>query len=496
MTALTCSNTSSSLIRTGKTFSFGTEFRAERKNFAALKFDFTPAWAKEKPKLQFNFTPAWAVKGPKPNFHFTPSWAPNVSKPGVFNLNYTLASPQVRSTEIFNRSAADSALEATSVSPLIVSSGDVISDVSGCMRQFFATTDQLKVMSNPTVMAGLGVASGFSILSGAANINKGLSDVKTAKKVDDAAGKVLGYADVVRGSAQIASGATLIPARISTVASTVGATQVLGTLGSVLGGVGAGLSVLGGVLKGIPIVVNLHELRLFRKGYKEAISQGNLSEEELIAKGWEYIQKAVRVSPEEKAAILQELRKDPAFATMSFAQQREAMGCREKLLLDKKEAVFKRTFNPDLWDLVTKAGPANAKEIVAAVNKCWMKKTVLFSVAIGVGALFAAFVVVCMVMTAPIFATITAFIMMGISLAMLIPDGIALVQEFKRSEPGRFDKLIILLSTVLALIVVTAVCVLSAGIVPMIAAAVVGAIWLAINIACYYRIHQFEKKKK
>ncbi len=503
MTALNCSNASSNFTRSGKAFSFSTGFRAGQKNYADLKFDFTPSWAYAKARPQFNFTPAWAVKGSKPNFNFTPSWAANGAKPGVFNLNYALASPSAPKqvpTEIFNRPAllesSDPSLKGRRVSPLILSSVDVITDVSGNMRQFFATTGQLGVMDNPAVIAGLGVTSGFSILSGAVNISKGLKDVDTAKKIEDGAGRVLGYTDVVRGSAQIGGGASLVPARVSTVASVLSTSKVLGTLGSVLGGIGMGLTAFAGVLKGIPIAVNIHELRLFRKGYKEAISGGNLSEEELIVKGWEYIRSAVQVSPEEKAAISNELMKDPAFAAISFAQQREAMACREKLLLDKKEAVFKRTFNADLWELVTKGEPANAKEIVAAVNKCWTRKTVISSVAIGVISVVAIAVVVCMVMSAPIFATIGAFIMMGISLALLIPDGIALVEEFKRCHPGRFDKLIILLSTVLALAVVTVICVLSAGIVPMIAAGVVGAIWLAINIACYYRIHQFEKRKK
>jgi hypothetical protein len=73
-------------------------------------------------------------------------------------------------------------------------------------------------------------------------------------------------------------------------------------------------------------------------------------------------------------------------------------------------------------------------------------------------------------------------------------DSIGLMRDFKASDPGRFDKLWIFFSTLVATISVALVFFLSGGIVPIIAAAIMGAFWLGINAVCYYRLNQLKNR--
>lgn len=456
------------------------------KNFSGLNLNFTPSFTATVDSSTKMFD------GRKLNYKFTVPGNLQLTTGSVFQKALSSPPPFAGRIDAEGEESTDQAL----LSPLVISGAEVIADFSGHIRQTFASSNTVYGTENPAALAALGFTTGFSLVSGSLNVRSGIKEIKTADKISDTAGKVLAGLKIVKGGVFAAAGAIFIPVRALSIAALSTTAKIVSTMAGVLGSLGSALFSIGSLFAGISLGIRLNEHRQFRQELEAILKDPNLSEEARPAAALGHLKKLASVGPEEKAEILTELEKDPEYRVLSPEQQTEKASLKEKLLLQRKEAFLKRVTSDECLKMIRQKGPSEAGEVIASVQKKSLEKVIVSSIAIGLVGISLALTAASFVFTGPLAIILTTAIGLAVSLSWILVDAYGLIQEFKNSEPGRFDKLWILLSTVVAAIAVGLVFFLSGGIAPIIAASVVGLVWLAINITSYYRLYQLEKKKE
>ncbi len=379
---------------------------------------------------------------------------------------------------------------------LVLSGNDLINNVAGNVRSIFSGANKVFDTKNPAALAALGFTSGFSIFSGPVNVINGIKEVKTAEKTSDAAGRALAYLKIARGVVFATAGVVLIPVRVLTIVSLWTASQIVATMAGTLGSAGSALFSIGSFLVGIGLGIRLHEQRCFRKELNAILKDPALNEEMRSVKALEHLKKLATVSPEEKTQFLNELEADPQYCALSPEQQAEKKTEKEKLLLERKEAFLKRVTSGECLKLIRQQGPSEAKAVIAAVQKQSLEKVIIASISMALVCIGLATTAASFVFTGPIAIITLIAVGLATSFAWMLVLGYGLFQEFMNSEPGRFDKLWIFLSSVAATVSVATIFFLSGGTAAILASLTAGVIWLGINGVCYYRLHELEKKKE
>jgi hypothetical protein len=419
------------------------------------------------------------------------------------NLDFTISVPNnisFQTTNIFNRSIPAAARanvnepgiapEQALLGPLVVSGAEVVSDFSANIRQTFSTYHQVYGTESPAALAALGFTTGFNLFSGALNVHTAIKEVRTAEKVNDTAGKTLAQLKLVKGTAQAIGGAVYIPVRALSLAALSTSAKAVSVMAGALGSIGSACFNIVSILAGISIGLKLHDQRLFRKELDAILQDPNLTEQQRPAKALEHLKKLATVSTQEKEEIRRELRAQPENQALSSQQLDAKVEEKSSLLLQKKEAHLKRLIDGESIKQIREKGPAEAKEVIEAVQKASLKKVVLSSIAMALIAIGLVVTAAAFIFTGPIGIIVGAAVSLATSVAWFLYDGYGLIKEFQETAPGRFDKLAILISSIVAVIAVSLVFFLSGGLAPIIAASIVGALWLAINGACYYRLYK------
>ncbi len=439
---------------------------------------------------------------------------PKTSKNSSYTrLNYTMTlprSPALKTTEIFNRQITSpeqepgkgegavkgNIAEHALLGPLVLNGAFLISDFSGHIRQSFATYHAVYGTENPVALNALGFTTGFSLVSGGLNVGDAIKEIQTAGKISDTVGKTLGNLKVVNGVVLASGGAMFIPVRALSIAALFTSSKIVTTLAGVLGSLGGACFNVVFIIAAIGIGIRLNEQRLFRKELNSILQNPNLPEAERPIKALEYLKKLATVSPEEKEDIRQEIMAQAEFRELNPGQLSAKVEEKAHLLLLKKEAYLKRLSNEDCITQIRQKGPSDATSVVEAVQKKSKEKIILSAIAMALLIIGLAVTVASFIFTGPVGVLVTAALGCATSLGWILVDGYGLINEFKATDPGRYDKLWIFISTVIAVVSVSLVFFLSGGIAPIIAAAVVGAIWLAINAACYYRLYMLASSQK
>jgi len=436
------------------------------------------------------------------NINLTMTIPTHIALRMIENFNRSTPSPEIKkihraspnSPNLTERGIKTDTSEKGLLSPLVLSSADVVADFSYQIRQGFSSYHQVNGTEHPIALAALGFATEFSLVSGGLNIKNAISEFKTVVKVSDSAGKKLSLIKAAKGSAQIAAGSFSLPARTLTIASVITTSKALSTLANVLGNIGAVCFRVVSIIAAIGISIRLHEQRLFRNELDLILNDPNSTEQERDIKALEHLKQLASISPQEKEEIQKEIALQPEFSSLNPQQLTEKVGERANTLLMKKEAYLKRLTNEECLVQIRQKGPAEANSVIRAVQKKSKEKIILAALGMTLIAVGLATTLTSCVLTGPVGMILTVALGLATSLGWILLDGYGLFHEFKSTDQGRFDKLWIFISTVIAVTSVSLVVFLSGGTAPMIAALVVKAVWLGINFACYYRIYQLEKK--
>jgi hypothetical protein len=420
------------------------------------------------------------------------------------NLDFTITVPNnivFQTTEIFNRTIpsaakphvndAGVAREGTLLGHLVLSGADVVADFSANMRQAFSTYDQVYGTESAAALTALGFTTGFSAISGALDVNSALIEIRTAEKVNDTAGKTLAQLKLVKGTAQTIGGAVYIPVRALSLAALSTSAKAVSVIAGTLGSIGSACFNIVSILAAISIGIKLNDQRLFRKELDAILQDPNLQEPERPTKALEHLKKLATVSTQEKEEIRTELRAQPENQALSSLHLDAKVEEKSSLLLQRKEAHLKRLIDSESIKQIREKGPAEANEVIEAVLNASLKKVVWSSIGMVLISIGLALTVAAFIFTGPIGIIVTTAIGLATSLGWLIYDGYELIKEFQEAAPGRFDKLAILISSIVAVIAVSLVFFLGGGLAPIIAACIVGALWLAINGVCYYRLYKY-----
>ena len=404
---------------------------------------------------------------------------------------------QLTTTNVFNQTIpAVDPVDQGILGSMVLQGADVIGGICGHIQESFEGAHDLIGTEDPQALAALGFTAAFSIVSGGLNVKSGYEEEQNAREISDVAGRAIACLKMANGTLVAGSGAAFLPAKAVSIAALSSSAKVLGTVAGILGKIGgaffAGASVFAAIAQGI----KLDEQREFRLPFHAILEDSNFSEEERALRALEYLKKMVSVSASEKEQILREIEADPELAALGSDEKAALVSDKAQLLLEKKEAFISRVLNEDCLKLIRETGPDEAGSVIEAVKKESLKNVVLLSCSIALLGIGLAVTIAALICTGPLGIIITTAIGLTVSLSWICLDSYSLIEEFQKSEPGRFDKLWIFLSTVIAVVSVATVFFLSGGTAPMIAAAVVGAIWLAINVACYWRLSQFEKQKQ
>lgn len=425
-------------------------------------------------------------------------------------LNYTITIPDTLVETVFKRVnpsitapsshclknsvKGEMGAEQALLGPLVLNGADLIKDFSGHIRKGFDSSKIIYGTENPIALAALGFTSGFSLISGGLSIKGGIEDERRARKISDATGRSLGYLRIAKGGVQSAAGALYIPARALTIASLATSSKVYATAAGVFGSTAGGCLNILSIISSISIALCLDEQYKFYKQLDGILSDpSEPSEDGRYIRALEFLKQLATVSPEEKAEIGQTIASNEKYRLLNPEQIAEKTAKKEQKLLRKKEAYLKRLTNGDCLNLIRQKGPAEAKFVIESVQKKCREKVIMASVALVLIAIGLALLVSSFFL-GPVGLMVISALGLATSLSWVVMDVYALMSNFNASDPGRFDKLLIFISTVAAVISVSLVFFFSAGIAPIVAASVVGVVWLGINSLCYYRIYQFEKK--
>jgi hypothetical protein len=428
------------------------------------------------------------------NLDFTITVPTHIALEMIENFNRSAPSPEIKKIYPTERGIKTDTSEKGLLSPLVLSGADVVSYFSNHIRQGFSSYHQVHGTENPTALTALGFTTGFSLVSGGVNIKNGIKEFKTAEKTSDIAGKKLSLIKIAKGSAQIAAGSTSFPARILTIASLITASKAFSTVANVFGDIGASCFKVVSIIGAIGISIRLHEQRLFRNQLDLILNDPNSTEQERSIKALEHLKRLASISPQEKEEIRKEIALQPEFSSLNPQQLTEKVEERANTLLMKKEAYLKRLIDGECLDQIRQKGPAEANSVIEAVQKKSKEKIILSSLGMSLIVVGLATSFISFMLTGPVGIILIAGLGLATSLGWVLLDSYEFYHEFKSTDPGRFDKLWIFISTVIAITSVSLVFFLSGGIAPIIAALVVQAVWLGINFICYYRIYQLEKK--
>ncbi|WP_420420527.1 hypothetical protein [Simkania sp.] len=421
------------------------------------------------------------------------------------------------------------------------------SDISSLYRMVHGV--QLAVANQPTPPAdnALGITSGASILTGYIAGCRGYVENREASKIGDFWGQVSGKVTMARGAFETAYGAVMLPTRILSLVAASSGSQSVAQSAAITGNVGSALGGVMYLLLAIPCAISMGKGIQFKVGLSKAMNNPEFkTEREKLRGGIEYIMNKLVLKRDDRREMAFKVVNDPSIWDGENVKPIDVSEADEKLLSqgDKdyiqgfagrygelheydeftiaqigqhiksafitgkklKEAELGRMADPATVKLVKEelekseadrllerlqdpedlTAVEDAKKFLGEVNKntnfnIGMNAAIAFLCVLGAVAFF-----VGMGATGGALGIALAVIWVVVSVGMLAVDGYYLWQAYKSGDPKLGDKVIMsLMGLFMTASVMTAV--FSGGLVPLIAAGVIGAMWAGTGAYSYYR---------
>ncbi|WP_148258968.1 hypothetical protein [Simkania negevensis] len=421
------------------------------------------------------------------------------------------------------------------------------SDISSLYRMVHGV--QLAVTNQPTPPGdtALGITSAASILTGYVAGCRGYVQDREASKIGDFWGQVSGKVTMARGAFETTYGAAMLPTRILSLVAASNGSQSVAQAAAVSGNVASALGGVMYLLLAIPCAISVGKGIQFKVGLNEAMNDPEFkTESEKLRGGIDYIMGKLVLNRDDRRELATKVACDPSIWDGENVTPVDISAADEKLLSqgDKdyiqgfagaygkkhdyseftiaqigehiksafingkklKEAELGRMADPATVKLVKdelekpkaeqllerlldpndKTAVQDAEAFLNQVNKnanfnIAMNATILILCILGAVAFFAG-----MAVTGGGLGIALSVIWVVVSIGMLAVDGYYLWQAYKSGDPKFGDKVMMsLMGLFMTASVMTAV--FSGGLVPLIAAGVIGLMWAGTGIYSYYR---------
>lgn len=350
------------------------------------------------------------------------------------------------------------------LSPLVLSSNSVIGMFSSQVRKTFDSSNIIYGTKNSEALAAIGLTTGFNLVAGALTVKSALEDFGNTT---DKTSRVSALLKLATGGLLTAGGALYIPVRALTLIALATASDVARVAAGVLGTAGSFCFNVISLLAAIGSGIKLRELAQFRQ---------------MLTVGLPDLKALISVSDLEKEAI----RQKEKYKALSPLDRQTKVAEKVEKLLKKKEAFIKRVTDDKCLEMIRNNDPG----ALEAVQKKLKENTILTSISMGFSTTSVVVSIAACIFVAPTAVVIIAALGVVLTGAMFIFEAYQLLQQFMEQEPGRFDKLWIAFSTITAVGAFALVCLFETGLIPIIAAALVGVVWMGINAACYFNLTQ------
>lgn len=376
------------------------------------------------------------------------------------------------------------------IGPLVLGAGDLIADLAGKTSDVYNQILWFQGAQDPVGLVGLEVTSIFSIVKGACTASEGIRQGKVASKIKDLWGQVLAALKTMRGTISTVGGTIALPARMLTMvslSSTAGAvTAAAGALSKVSGSLFSLLGFLYFATYGINIYLQYN----FDQELASILDVADGSKEQKELAALEMLKAKLKITDEERAQICSEVEARP----LTEAEKTAKIGRKLEKLTKKKEAELKRVTSKACLDLIKNADNLAASSVIETVLEQTKENMILngIGMAISVLSIVAMMIVLTCTGGAPLIAA--AAIGTVVMLALFVVDLYYLWGDFNASEPGRYDRLCLLISSAIGFAVLSVAIFFAASWIALTCAAIFGLIWLIINLTCYWRLRHLEAK--
>lgn len=395
--------------------------------------------------------------------------------------------PAVRETPLQSASA-----EKVFLGPLVLGAGDLIADLAGKTHGVYDQINLFQGTEDPVGLVGLSVTSIFSIVSGACTAYDGYQEERLSKKIGDVWGRALGGLKALRGTVTSTASALSLPARALTLTALATTSTVITAVASVFSNVSGALFSTIGLIYLVINSIKIHLQRGFDQELGEVLNNPALSPEEKNGAALAFLQGKLRVSDEEKAAIRADVEANPRYQDFSNEKIEAKIASKIGKLSKKKEEELTRVTSGDCVSKIKNAEPSAAAEVVEAVLSQCRKNMFFNALGITISILGISAMVIGLTCTgaAPLLAA--AIISVIVTAGLFGLDLYYLVKDFQQSQPGRYDKLCLLISSVVGFAAASAAVCFSMNPIAIACAAVFGLVWLTINLVCYWRLRNLE----
>ena len=330
-------------------------------------------------------------------------------------------------------------------------------------------------------------------MRGACATYDGYQDERRAKKIGDIRGRFFGGLKTLCGSIKAAAAAISLPARALTLAMLKTTSQAVAVAAGVLTTTAEGLF---GVVELIYLVIfslKAYEQVGFGRELKSILNDCSIDEEEKQVKALEFLQGKLDVSDAEKGAIRSEVEATPRYQQLSSQEKEGKIKRKTAKLFKRKEEELKRVLNSECVDQIKKASKIDAAAVVKEAVAADLRNGIIIGIGLTLCAMGIAATVIAIIFTGPI-PLLIATVLGGIVMIGFFSDDLyQLFQDFRHSQPGRYDKLCLLFAGILAFTVASAMVFLPTSWIALTCAGVFGLVWVTISFVCYWRLRHLEE---
>lgn len=376
--------------------------------------------------------------------------------------------------------------------PLVLGAGDLIADLAGKTRGVYNQINLFQGTEDPVGLVGLSVTSVFSIVSGACTAYDGYREERLSKKIGDVWGRVLGGLKAFRGSVTTTASTLSLPARALTLTALATTSKVITAVASVFSNVSGALFSTIGLIYLVINSIKIHLQRGFDQELSAVLNNPALPPEEKNGAALAFLQDKLRVSDEEKAAIRADVEANPRYQDFSNEKKEAKITSKIGKLSKKKEEELKRVTSGECVDKIKNADTSAADEVVESVLSQCRKNMFFNALGVVISILGISAMIIGLVFSAGAPLLAAAVMSVVVTAALFGLDLYYLVKDFQQSQPGRYDKLCLLISSVVGFGAASAAVCFSMNPIAISCAAVFGLIWLTINLVCYWRLRNLE----
>ncbi len=392
-----------------------------------------------------------------------------------------------RSTPLQNGSA-----EKALLGPLALGAGNMIAFLAGKTHRVYDQINLFQGAEDPVGLVGLGVASIFSMISGACTAYDGYCEERFAKKIGDVWGRALAGLKTLRGTVSTTALTLSLPARALTLTALATTANVITATASVFSTVSRALFSTLGLIYLVINSIKIYLQKEFDQELEAVLNNPALSSEKKKGAALEFLQGKLRVTDEEREAIRADVEATRRYQDLSLEKKEAKIESKMTKLARKKEKELARVTSGECVDKIKKAGASTASEVIDAVLLQTRKNRIFNALGITFSILGISGMVIGLAFTGPTPLLVAGLLSIVVTVGLFGLDLYYLVKDFQQSQPGRYDKLCLFLSSILGFGAATAAVCFSMNPIAITCAAVFGMIWLTINLVCYLRLRHLE----